>query len=110
MLYAAAVAFVTALHAYCDWALNRKLICLYRPSAKGECGDAGNQICVLGEVGAIEIVGEGKSNVEKVDNDYCINLILAPIDIERHRQMALATGPNAEAENTARAENGPQAT
>jgi hypothetical protein len=77
---------VEFLHYTLDWMLNRKLICLHQ-QAWG-CGDFGNQVCAIGEVGDIELVGEDKNPLEDVDNDYCINLVLAPIDQFRHHEFA----------------------
>jgi hypothetical protein len=76
---------VLCLHYTCDWMLNEKLVCLYRP---GEV-DCGGEVCALGEVGDIEEVGEDKNPISGIDNDFCINLILAPIDEAIHKMFAM---------------------
>ena len=69
-----------------DWMLNEKLICLGQDaSANYACG---GDICAIGEVGDIEEVGEDKNPIEGVDNDYCMNLILAPVDLAWHQAFA----------------------
>jgi hypothetical protein len=82
LLLATAAIIVEDLYYVLDWMLNQKLICLYR--LPENC----SSICAIGEVGDFEIVGEDKNAVEKVDNDYCINLILAPINLEMHNEFA----------------------
>jgi hypothetical protein len=73
------------LYYTCDWMLNKKLICLHmNPTDIGNCEKNDTEICAIGEVGDIEIVGEDKNFVTGVDNDYCINLILAPVDLSMH--------------------------
>jgi hypothetical protein len=69
-----------------DWMLNEKLICLgQNPPGDTTCG---GDICAIGEVGDIEEVGEDKNPISGVDNDYCINLILAPVDVGWHKVFA----------------------
>jgi len=84
---ATAAALVECLYYYADWALNGKLICLYREQkyfGSVVSSGASNQICAIGEVGDFEVVGEDKNVIESIDNDYCINLILAPINLSTH--------------------------
>jgi hypothetical protein len=77
---------IEALHYVLDWMLNGKLICLRRaPGHACNCGEDGAQVCAIGEVGDIENVGEDKNPIEDVDNDYAINLVLAPAS---HGQFA----------------------
>jgi hypothetical protein len=64
-----------------DFMLNGKLICLHRTSTDCNCGDAGNTICAIGEVADTEGVGEDKNPFEDVDNDYAMNVILAPFNM-----------------------------
>ena len=64
-----------------DFMLNGKLICLHRSSADCNCGNAGNTICAIGEVADTEGVGEDKNPIEDVDNDYAMNVILAPFNM-----------------------------
>jgi hypothetical protein len=72
-------AFVEALHYVSDWMLNGKLICLHRDAAK-MCGDH-EMVWALGEVADTEDVGEDKNPIEDIDNDYAMNVILAPFDM-----------------------------
>jgi hypothetical protein len=64
-----------------DFMLNGKLICLHRTSTDCNCGDAGNTICAIGEVADTEAVGEDKNPIADVDNDYAMNIILAPFNM-----------------------------
>src|SRR5690349_16997186 len=74
-------ALVQLLRYVLDFMLNGKLICLHRTSADCNCGDAGNTICAIGEVADTEDVGEDKNPIEDVDNDYAMNVILAPFNM-----------------------------
>jgi hypothetical protein len=74
-------ALVQLLRYILDFMLNGKLICLHRTSADCNCGDDGNTICAIGEVADTEGVGEDKNPVEDVDNDYAMNVILAPFNM-----------------------------
>src|SRR5215510_16614470 len=65
-----------------DFMLNGKLICLHRTSADCDCGDAGNTVCAIGDVADTEDVGEDKNPLEDVDNDYAMNVILAPLNMQ----------------------------
>jgi hypothetical protein len=84
-----------------DFMLNGKLICLHRSSADCNCGNAGNTICAIGEVADTEGVGEDKNPFEDVDNDYAMNVILAPFNLrelaqlqDRDKALAAATDPS----------------
>ena len=84
-----------------DFMLNGKLICLHRSSADCNCGNAGNTICAIGEVADTEGVGEDKNPIADVDNDYAMNVILAPFNLrelaqlqDRDKALAAATDPN----------------
>jgi hypothetical protein len=77
----AIAALVQLLRYVLDFMLNGKLICKHRTSADCNCGDAGNTICAIGEVADTEGVGEDKNPIADVDNDYAMNLILAPFDM-----------------------------
>jgi hypothetical protein len=72
-------ALVEAIHYTADWMLNRKLICLHRDPAK-MCGDH-EMVWAIGEVADTEDVGEDKNPIEDIDNDYAMNVILAPFDM-----------------------------
>jgi hypothetical protein len=80
LLWVGSALVLQALRLVLDWMLNGKLICLYRNNPGCEGGDHGSQVCALGEVGDIEDVGEDKNPIEDIDNDYAVNLILAPFD------------------------------
>jgi hypothetical protein len=77
----AIAALVQLLRYVLDFMLNGKLICLHRTSADCNCGDAGNTICAIGEVADTEGVGEDKNPIQDVDNDYAMNVILAPFNM-----------------------------
>lgn len=53
----------------CDYMLHGKLVCL------------GGDRCVIGRVGGFETVAM-KSGMDKIDNDFSINLVLCPVDLE----------------------------
>ena len=72
-------ALVEALHYVSDWMLNHKLICLHRDASK-MCGDH-ELVWALGEVADTEDVGEDKNPIEDIDNDYAMNVILAPFNM-----------------------------
>lgn len=62
-----------------DWMLNGKLICLNRDPSNGcNCGIDYNTVCVIGEIADTEGIGEDKNPVEDVDNDFAVNVMLAP--------------------------------
>jgi hypothetical protein len=72
-------ALVEAIHYTADWMLNGKLICLHRDAAK-MCGDH-EMVWAIGEVADTEDVGEDKNPIEDIDNDFAMNVILAPFDM-----------------------------
>lgn len=75
---------VQALRYVLDFMLNGKLICLHRDPAQGcHCGAGGATVCAVGEVCDTEQVGEDKNPIEDIDNDYSVNLILAPFDVKK---------------------------
>jgi hypothetical protein len=53
----------------CDYLLGGKLVCLA----------AGDDRCAIGVVAGLEPVGAGKSGLEKLDNDFSFNILLAPL-------------------------------
>jgi hypothetical protein len=55
-----------ALSQVCDYLLGGKLICLVHDQ------------CAIGRVMELEPVGYHKSGFETIDNDYCVDLLLAP--------------------------------
>jgi hypothetical protein len=90
-LWVSLALLIEALHYVSDFLLNHKLICL--PPKKQDWWSpelvlGQNLVCAIGEVGEFEVVGEDKNNVDNIDNDYCINLILAPIDLSIHDYFA----------------------
>jgi hypothetical protein len=97
----AIASLVQLLRYVLDFMLNGKLICLHRSSADCNCGNAGNTICAIGEVADTEGVGEDKNPIEDVDNDYAMNVILAPFNLrklaqlqDRDKALAAATDPS----------------
>jgi hypothetical protein len=74
-------ALVQLLRYVLEFMLNGKLICLHRNSADCNCGATDNTICAIGEVSDTEGIGEDKNPIEDVDNDYAMNVILAPFNM-----------------------------
>lgn len=63
----AAIGGLWAIQVVCHFLLGGKLICLGQDDA-----------CAIGRVAQIEPVGYGKSDFERLDNDFSVNLLLAP--------------------------------
>ncbi len=61
-----------------EWLLMHKLICLKNVKRRVFDDPDPDRICVLGAVLDFERVGEDKSGFEKIDNDFALNLLLAP--------------------------------
>ncbi len=80
-LWASAAALVELLHYVLDFMLNGKLICLHRDPSKGCACDNSGLVWAIGQVADSEDVGQDKNPVEDVDNDYAVNIILAPFDM-----------------------------
>lgn len=75
-------AIVSALRVVVDWMVNGKLVCLYRDESHAcKCGDGGNQICAVGQIIDTEDVGQDKNPIEDIDNDYAMNVLLAPLSV-----------------------------
>jgi len=98
----AIASLVQLLRYVLNFMLNGKLVCLHRDPAQGcHCGNGGNTVCAIGEVADTENVGEDKNPIEDIDNDYGVNLMLAPFDIKKFaangedkvKNLALATDP-----------------
>ncbi len=68
----ALAAILSAFHTAVDYMLNGKLICL--PNA--------DNACVVGTVANIEEVGQDKNIISGIDNDFSINIILQPFDLD----------------------------
>jgi hypothetical protein len=89
----AMASLVAALKTVIDWLVNGKLICLYRDASHArDCGDNGGQICVVGQIIDTEDVGQDKNPIEDLDNDYAMNVILAPLtvaDFWKSRQQSM---------------------
>jgi len=64
-----------------EWQLNVKLICLDNVKRRVFDDPDPDRICVLGTVLDFEKVGEDKSGFENIDNDFGINLFIAPFQI-----------------------------
>jgi len=62
-----------------QWLLNTKLICLKNVQRRVFPDPDPDRICVLGTVLDFEKVGEEKSGFETIDNDFGVNLFIAPI-------------------------------
>ena len=86
-------ALVQLLRYVLNFMLNGKLICLHRSAPDCNCGDAGNTVCAIGEVADTEGVGQDKNPFEDIDNDYAMNVILAPFDMS---QIGIHGGKNSE--------------
>jgi hypothetical protein len=77
---AAFAAATEILRRVADWMLHAKLICLSNVKRRVFVNDPDtDRICVLGSVLDFERVGEGKSGPETIDNDFGVNLFLAPV-------------------------------
>jgi hypothetical protein len=63
------------------WQLNTKLICLKNVQRRVFTDPDPDRICVLGTVLDFEKVGEDKSGFENIDNDFGVNLFIAPFPI-----------------------------
>jgi len=74
-------ALVQLLRYVLDFMLNGKLVCLHRNNPDCDCGDGGNTVCAIGEVADTEGIGEDKNPIADVDNDYAMNVILAPFNM-----------------------------
>jgi len=70
---------VEALNYVSDWMLNRKLICLHRDRRK--CAGEHEMVWAIGEVADTEAIGQDKNPIEDIDNDYAVNVILAPFSM-----------------------------
>jgi hypothetical protein len=64
-----------------EWQLNGKLICLKNVKRRVFEDPDPDRICVLGTVLDFEKVGEDKSGFENIDNDFALNLFIAPFPI-----------------------------
>ncbi len=67
-LVATLAAGMSALQKVCDYMLHGKLVCL------------GGDQCAIGRITAFETVDD-KSGFDRIDNDFSINLLLAPHDL-----------------------------
>lgn len=64
-----------------EWQLNGKLVCLSNVKRRVYTDPDPDRVCVVGTVLDFEQVGEDKSGFEKIDNDFGLNLFLAPFPI-----------------------------
>ena len=71
-------ATVEILRNVAEWMLNGKLICLKNVKRRVFTDPDPDRICVLGTVLDFEKVGEDKFGPEKIDNDFALNLFIAP--------------------------------
>jgi hypothetical protein len=74
----------------CDYMLHGKLVCL------------GGDMCAIGRVGGFETVAD-KSGMDKIDNDFSINLVLCPVNL-----MDFKRGDDQVVANYELAKSGPQ--
>lgn len=65
-VFVVAISLMWAMNKVCSFLLGGKLICLARDQ------------CVIGRVVQLEPVGWQKEGFEKIDNDYSVNLLVAP--------------------------------
>jgi hypothetical protein len=77
----AAIGGLWAIEKVCHFLLGGKLICLGQDDA-----------CAIGRVAQIEPVGYGKSGFERIDNDFSVNLLLAPHSPEATREQIEGDG------------------
>lgn len=87
----AVAALVQLLRYVLNFMLNGKLICLHRSNPDCDCGPGGSTICAIGEVADTEGVGEDKNPIEDVDNDYAMNVILAPFNMREFASHNVGT-------------------
>lgn len=78
---AAFAAGVEIIRKVAGWMLNTKLICLKNVKRRVSNDPDPDRVCVLGRVLDFEKVGEDKSGFEKIDNDFALNLFIAPFAI-----------------------------
>ncbi|HVR97473.1 MAG TPA: hypothetical protein VMW27_12720 [Thermoanaerobaculia bacterium] len=84
------------------WLLNGKLICMQNAKRRVFSDPDPDRVCVLGTILDFEQVGEDKSGFELIDNDFAVNLLLAPLataDVIAAKDLATLRSL---------AENGPQ--
>jgi hypothetical protein len=60
------------------WLLNGKLICMQNAKRRVFSDPDPDRVCVLGTILDFEQVGEDKSGFALIDNDFAVNLLLAP--------------------------------
>src|SRR5262245_14386918 len=70
VLFISLVAGMSALLRACDYMLGGKLVCL------------GSDECSIGRVTIFETVENDKKGFDKIDNDFCINLLLSPHELK----------------------------
>jgi len=73
-----------------EWLLKHKLICLQNVQRRVFDDPDPDRVCVLGAVLDFEKVGEDKSGFEKIDNDFALNLFLAPTPLSEIAGKELA--------------------
>jgi hypothetical protein len=69
------------IHKVAGWLLNGKLICLKNVQRRVFQDPDPDRVCVLGTILDFEKVGEDKSGFDNIDNDFGVNLFLAPFPI-----------------------------
>lgn len=80
-LLAALAAAAEILRKVAGWMLNGKLICLSNVKRRVFDDPDPDRICALGTVLDFEKVGEGKTFPGTIDNDFAVNLFIAPFPI-----------------------------
>ena len=66
------------------------LLCNYLLGGKLVCLAGGGDECAIGTVVGLEAVGEGKTGINALDNDFSFNVFLAPFEAQ---DIARAYGP-----------------
>jgi len=61
------------------WLLHGKLICLQNAKRRVFSDPDPDRVCVLGTILDFEQVGEDKSGFALIDNDFAVNLLIAPL-------------------------------
>src|SRR5260370_930918 len=64
-----------------EWQLNGKLVCLSNVKRRVYTDPDPDRVCVVGTVLDFEKVGEDKGGFENIDNDFGLNLFIAPFPI-----------------------------